>query len=1096
MASATVGILRVLLTANTAEFTAAMADAERSMGQWQSSMRTVGQQATAAGALLTSAFTVPLTAIGVGATKAAMDFESSFANVGKTVEGVSDKAGNLTTAGEALALSFRNLAKEIPATTDQLNEIAALGGQMGVPIEQLATFTEHVAALGVAVDGISTEDAAMGLAQIGNISGEGTTKVAEMASALVHLGNNSAATEAQILEFTQRLMGAGASVGMTVPQVMALGTSMANLGINAEAGGTAMSTVIKKISVAVSEGGAKLQEFATVAGMSAEAFAEVWRRSPVEAVQAFIVGLGTMKERGVDLNLTMGELGTEGIRVSDTLKRMAGDSEGLGRSLVIANEGFAAGNKHLEEAEKKYATTANQLAVLWNRIKDIGITLGQAFLPLLERAVSVIESMLPAVEMAANAFAALPMPVQAVVVVVGGLLAAIGPLLVGFGLLVTAITPLLPLFVALVPTISAVSAAVMGIGSVLLGFISGPVLLVGAAIAGLVAIWFTWGEDIKRITSQALEAVKGFFAPAIESIVELWVSAKTRIVTTVSEMMQSVRQWLVTFWEGSIFQSVARMLQAMLELWVALRTRVIVEAAQLMTSVYKWLVEQLAPIVDGVKSFLTILVDGWRAFKDAVIARVTEIANGVKSWLQDKLQPVFTAIQSFFTPVVTLWTAAKDKVIELVTALYTGVKTWLVDKFVDIVNGIKAKIDAVTGFFKSMKDAVVGNSYVPEMVDLIGVHIARLDGLMVQPVLKYTDGVSDLFAGMKTESLGLMGELINGVGKQTDRYPTVLTNPTQQASTLTQTIFGAMSQGVQGIVGNLFNRVQGNTVSFGSSFTGTIGGISQGTQGIFNALSQGVQQIVGNMFNSLLGQAQSWGGMFMGILNNIIGAGISALVSWGLGQLGRLIGGWIGGGEEGTQVNPARDQFLAQFGGSGTGEGSGFWNLGVALEQAGANAEALHRALREADTMAEFNAAVAAINQALGGGGGGGFVPSPSPTGVHDTTGMEPNWLGMEAPEEDMGALERMARGMAEGGFGRVDRPTLFLAGEAGPEDFAFSGANKSFGGGPSVTVNLNGTFLGEEDWIKSAVIDGVNEAWRANTNSAFTRSRAALGLT
>ena len=34
---------------------------------------------------------------------------------------------------------------------------------------------------------------------------------------------------------------------------------------------------------------------------------------------------------------------------------------------------------------------------------------------------------------------------------------------------------------------------------------------------------------------------------------------------------------------------------------------------------------------------------------------------------------------------------------------------------------------------------------------------------------------------------------------------------------------------------------------------------------------------------------------------------------------------------------------------------------------------------------------------------------------------------------------------MADGGFGRVTRPTLFLAGEAGPEQYAFSGAGKTF---------------------------------------------------
>lgn len=34
---------------------------------------------------------------------------------------------------------------------------------------------------------------------------------------------------------------------------------------------------------------------------------------------------------------------------------------------------------------------------------------------------------------------------------------------------------------------------------------------------------------------------------------------------------------------------------------------------------------------------------------------------------------------------------------------------------------------------------------------------------------------------------------------------------------------------------------------------------------------------------------------------------------------------------------------------------------------------------------------------------------------------------------------------MAEGGIGRVSKPTVFIAGEKGPEDFAFSGANRAF---------------------------------------------------
>lgn len=57
---------------------------------------------------------------------------------------------------------------------------------------------------------------------------------------------------------------------------------------------------------------------------------------------------------------------------------------------------------------------------------------------------------------------------------------------------------------------------------------------------------------------------------------------------------------------------------------------------------------------------------------------------------------------------------------------------------------------------------------------------------------------------------------------------------------------------------------------------------------------------------------------------------------------------------------------------------------------------------------------------------------------------------------------------MADGGMGRVTRPTLFLAGEAGAEDFAFSGGGRSFrSGGGSSSLDTSGL---------SAKLDQVNE--------------------
>jgi methyl-accepting chemotaxis protein len=61
-------------------------------------------------------------------------------------------------------------------------------------------------------------------------------------------------------------------------------------------------------------------------------------------------------------------------------------------------------------------------------------------------------------------------------------------------------------------------------------------------------------------------------------------------------------------------------------------------------------------------------------------------------------------------------------------------------------------------------------------------------------------------------------------------------------------------------------------------------------------------------------------------------------------------------------------------------------------------------------------------------------------------------------PEADDTGDTAVPRPMASGGFGRVTTPTLFLAGEAGPEDFAFSGGNRRFSDGGStqpIVINL-----------------------------------------
>jgi len=72
---------------------------------------------------------------------------------------------------------------------------------------------------------------------------------------------------------------------------------------------------------------------------------------------------------------------------------------------------------------------------------------------------------------------------------------------------------------------------------------------------------------------------------------------------------------------------------------------------------------------------------------------------------------------------------------------------------------------------------------------------------------------------------------------------------------------------------------------------------------------------------------------------------------------------------------------------------------------------------------------------------------------------------------------------MAEGGSGIVTKPTLFLAGEAGPEPYAFGGANnkRGMGGGNTyntVVQNIGGSVIAERQ-VKQLAMSGLAQASR-----------------
>src|SRR5690606_6653342 len=256
---------------------------------------------------------------------------------------------------------------------------AEAAGQLGVAREDITTFTRTMIDLGETTN-LSADEAAVAIAQLTNVMGTAGEDVERLGSTIVHLGNNTATTERHIVLMAQRMAGAAAIVGLAEHEVLALAAATASMGIEVEAGGTAVSKVFIDMSKAVSEGGDDLALFAQTAGMTADEFAAAFRDRPAEAFAAFIQGLGDMQAAGEDVFLTLDDLGLSEVRVSRALLGMASAGDLLTDSLNMGKQAWEDNTALANEAAQRYETTASKLQVMWNNVQDAAISLGEVFL--------------------------------------------------------------------------------------------------------------------------------------------------------------------------------------------------------------------------------------------------------------------------------------------------------------------------------------------------------------------------------------------------------------------------------------------------------------------------------------------------------------------------------------------------------------------------------------------------------------------------------------------------------------------------------------------------------------------------------------------
>ncbi len=309
---------------------------------------------------------------------ASVQFESAITGVYKTVDGTSAQLQRITDG-------VKEMSTEIPATTTEIAGVAEAAGQLGIATEDVLDFTRVMIDLGESTN-LSADEAASALAKFANITGTAASDYSRLGSVIVGLGNNFATTEADIVAMATRLASAGTLAGLTEAEIMGLATAMSSVGIEAEAGGTAMTQTLSAIEKAVAESGDSLDEFARIAGVSSEEFANKWENNAVEALQLFIAGLGDLDAQGESATIVLDEMGLSGVRQSNMLKSLALAADTLTGAVELANVSWEENTALTEEAGKRYETTESKIAMARNAFDNLKVAIGDQLNPALEAA--------------------------------------------------------------------------------------------------------------------------------------------------------------------------------------------------------------------------------------------------------------------------------------------------------------------------------------------------------------------------------------------------------------------------------------------------------------------------------------------------------------------------------------------------------------------------------------------------------------------------------------------------------------------------------------------------------------------------------------
>lgn len=807
----------------------------QSVNKYKDSIRNVGSTMRSVGSTSMLYMTMPAVA-GMGtAIKSSIDWEQALAGVAKTTN---MSGSELNKMGNEIT----KMSNTMPFAATEIAGVAEAAGQLGIKKQDITSFTRTMMNLGVATN-LTADEAATEFARFANAANMPIKDVDRLGSTVVALGNSTATTEKEIVDMAQRLAGAGAQAGFSSDEIMSVSAAMSSVGIESEAGGTAMTQIWNKMTKAVAEGGDTLDSFAKTAGVSGKEFAQIWENNPSKALSMFVKGLGETEGGAKGVLKALDDVGIKGIREADTIRRMANNHQVLDKALKTGSEGWKENSALTNEANIRYETMGSKLKMLKNTFINFARTIGDAVAPIVSFLADKLTGLFEhlqgtsnATKIAIAAFTLLGVAIPPLIVATGVLAHSIVGISEAMTLLnatkggakffslfnggIKGILPNIGQLLTKIPLLGSAFTLLTGPVGIVIGIIA-------ALTAGIVYLWKT-NDTFRNFVINAWNAIKnsaiavfGFIKPYIINIwngiknssIAIWNALKTAAKVTWNAIKFAVQHPIQAL--KNIISGIWNFIKAnSLNTWNLIKTGIL--------NIVKSLVSLVRASFNGLKAFFTMLwsfiknnsIKAWLAIKNSVLAIIRNFVTLSKH--------NFAVLKGFLSG---LWTSIKNTAIKLWTALKIGVLTIirvLVSTARNILNTLK---NFITRLWQSIKAIS------------IKIWTAIKNGV-INAIKGMYNGVRKILANLKAFITRTWTAIKNTTIKLAKGLSSGVKNAFNSLSKVTRNIFNKLKN----FMSNVWRSIKNTTVKLAK-------GLWSGVKGVWNALSRFTRSIFNKLKN-------------------------------------------------------------------------------------------------------------------------------------------------------------------------------------------------------------------------------------------------------